>query len=88
MYDEPLANFVLNGEEIKVIDSMVGDNVYPNQAGYITTVDKDYIGIMCQDREIEILKIKPAGKKEMRVRDWLNGKKKEELIGLKVNEEN
>ena len=87
MYDEPLANFVLNGEEIKVTKSLIGENSYPGKTNEITSITKTSIGIMCQDKEIILLEIKPAGKNIMQVRDWLNGKNKEELLGAKVNGE-
>ena len=88
MYDKPLANFLLDGEEIKVTQSVIGEDNYPGKSGYITSVDKNCIGIMCSDKEILIKEIKPAGKSIMQVRDWLNGKNKEKLLGAKVNEEN
>ena len=88
MYDKPLANFLLNGEEIKVLHGIIGDNSYPGKTSYITSVDKKYIGIMCGDKEILIDEIKPAGKGIMQVSSWLNGKNKEELLGAKVNETN
>ena len=88
MYDKPLANFLLNGEEIKILEACVSSDSYSGKTGYITSVDKNYIGIMCSDKEIQITRIKPAGKQGMMVRDWLNGKNKEELLGAKVNEEN
>ena len=88
MYDKPLANFLLDGEEIKVTQSVIGEDSFPGKSGYITSVDKNCIGIMCSDKEILIKEIKPAGKGIMQVRDWLNGKNKEKMLGAKVNEEN
>lgn len=82
----PLANFILSGEEIKVIESRVGQEKN-GEIGVISSVGKDYFAIMCQDGEIEITKIKPAGKKEMMVKDYFNGCKKETLLGLKVGDE-
>ena len=87
MNPEPLANMVINGEEIKVVESLVGEDSYPGKTSTITSINKDNIGIMCSDKEILITKIKPAGKNIMNVRDWLNGKKKEELLGVGINEE-
>ena len=52
--------------------------------GIITRIGKDFIAISTEDYDIEITKIKPSGKKEMDVKDYLNGVKKEELIGKKV----
>ena len=39
---------------------------------------------MCNDKEIIITRLKPSGKKEMSARDYLNGKKKDNLLGVKV----
>ena len=82
----PLANFLLNGEEVKVIEATMSENCYPDKTGVITSVNKDSIGIMCNDYEILITKIKPFGKNIMNVRDYLNGKNKDSLLGVKINE--
>lgn len=78
----PSANFLLDGEEVKVYASRISDNTYPDkQNGEIVKIYKDGIGIKTKDSEIILLEIKPFGKKKMLVRDYLNGVKKEELIG-------
>ena len=43
---------------------------------------KDGIGIGTSDGEIILTRIKPSGKKELLVKDYLNGIKKEELLGV------
>ncbi|HOP66038.1 MAG TPA: hypothetical protein PLX66_03385, partial [Bacilli bacterium] len=43
--------------------------------GEVTRILKDKIGIKTLDGEIFITKIKPFGKKEMLVKDYLNGLK-------------
>ena len=75
---EPLANFVLNGEEIKVIEGYVGEDA-KKDVGCICEIKKDAIGIACSDKVFYVTKLKPFGKKEMNVRDYLNGIKKENL---------
>ncbi len=82
---EPLANIVINGEEIKVLESKIGKESH-GEIGKITSVNKDSIGIMCSDGEILITKIKPAGKKIMLVKDYLNGINKDKLLNNKVEE--
>lgn len=72
---EPLANFVLNGEEIKVIEGYVGEDA-KKDVGCICEIKKDAIGIACSDKVFYVTKLKPFGKKEMNVRDYLNGIKK------------
>ena len=74
----PLAYFLLNGEEIKVIDGYVGVEA-KKEAGKIEEVIKDAIGIACQDNIYYITKLKPFGKKEMMARDYINGISKEKL---------
>ena len=49
--------------------------------GTITRTDKDSIYIACSDQEIRILKIQISGKKQMSVRDYLNGQKNNTLKG-------
>ena len=80
---EPLAHFILNGEEFKVIEGYIGSDteLYP---GTICDIKKDAIGIATSDKVYYITKIKPFGKKEMLVRDYLNGIKKEDLKAVIV----
>ena len=81
----PLANIVIDSEEWKILESRIGEST-SGETGVITNVYKDAFGIKCSDKEILITKIKPAGKKEMLVRDFFNGYKKENLINKKVGE--
>ena len=39
---------------------------------------------MCSDKEIIITRVKPSGKKEMSARDYINGKREENLLGIKL----
>jgi methionyl-tRNA formyltransferase len=83
MYPFPVAYIELNGEIIKVCSSKIGDST-KGECGTITNVYKDGIGVMCKDKEIILTRIKPSGKKEMDVKDYLNGKKNESLLGEKL----
>ncbi|MDE5539344.1 MAG: methionyl-tRNA formyltransferase, partial [Bacilli bacterium] len=67
----PLANLVLNGEEIKVIEGYVGEYT-KEKPGIITDILKDAIGVSCSDKIYYITKLKPFGKKAMSVKDYLN----------------
>ena len=51
----------------------------------MTSVNKDSFGILASDGELLIKRIKVAGKKEMNVKDFFNGYKKENLLGIEVN---
>ena len=79
MYPFPVAYTTLNDEIIKVCSSRIGD-VKSGKCGEIVSIYKDGFGVMCKDREIVFTRIKPAGKKEMDTKDFLNGRK-DSLLG-------
>ena len=79
----PLANIILDNEEIKVIEGFIENNTNKTP-GTICDIKKDAIGISCCDKVFYITKLKPFGKKAMTTKDYLNGVKKEELLGKKV----
>ncbi len=80
MYPFPVAYTTLDGVIIKVCESEIG-TVVMGVPGEIIKTYKNGIGIMCKDKEIIITRIKPSGKKEMSVTDFLNGKRNEKLEG-------
>ena len=83
LYPHPLANVIIDGEEVKVLEGYIGD-LTKSAPGKIIDIKKDAIGISCLDRVYYITKIKPFGKKEMMVRDYLNGVAKDTLDGVVV----
>ena len=80
MYPFPIAYTILEDNIIKVCESKIG-SLKRGIPGEIIEIYKDGIGIMCQDKEIILTKIKPSGKKEMLVKDYLNGNKNKEFKG-------
>lgn len=79
---KPGAYLTLDGKIIKVYEGKIGTSKnIEKQCGEIINIYKDGIGIKTKDGEYIISKIKPEGKKEISVKDYLNGKKKEELLG-------
>ena len=54
--------------------------------GEIVEVEKDSFFIKCENKTIKVIEIKPFSKKQMMVRDYFNGIKKESLIGKCLNE--
>jgi len=79
----PLANTLVNGEEWKIIESKIGNKGnYP--IGIISHVYPDSFAIGCLDGELLVTKIKPAGKKEMLVKDFFNGFDSKKLLGIEV----
>ncbi len=72
MYPFPIAYTTLDNLVIKVCESKAG-TIKTGKCGEIVKIYKDGIGVMCSDKEIILTRIKPAGKKEMSVQDYLNG---------------
>ena len=83
LYPYPIAYTTLNGEVIKICESRIGDNVKA-EVSTISNIYNDGIGIKCKDKEIIVTKLKPSGKNEMSAKDYINGKKKENLLGAKL----
>lgn len=83
LYPFPTSYTILNDEIIKVCESKVGEST-KGEVGEIINVYPDAIGVRCKDKEIIITRIKPAGKKEMSVKDYLNGKRNINLLGEKL----
>ena len=80
LYPFPVAYTTLDDEIIKVCSSRIGE-VKKGKPGEIVSIYKDGIGVMCSDREIIITKLKPTGKKEMNANDFINGRRKDNLVG-------
>lgn len=81
----PLAYFILNGEEIKVLEATFIENKHC-EVNKICEVTKDSIGIGASNGIVYLKKIKPASKKMMSVQSYLNGVDAKGLLGKKVNE--
>lgn len=80
LYPFPTSYTTLNGEIIKVCESRIGDKK-SGTPGEIVSINDDGIGVMCSDKEVIISRLKPAGKKEMSSRDFVNGRGKDKLLG-------
>ncbi len=72
---------ILDNTEIKIYDSYMTDKKSKFTPGKISSIYKDGIGVCTKDFEIVITDIKIAGKKRMKVADYLNGIDKNSLIG-------
>lgn len=81
----PLANFTLEEKEIKVLAATFQESKCKEEYGTIIEVNKKRLGITCKDGIIYLEKVKPFGKKEMNITDYLNGVNKEELANKRVN---
>ncbi len=82
----PLANFLLDEVECKVIEAKFVPKNGKQEPGTFVEVTKNTLGIACQDGIIYLEKVKPFGKKEMFIKDYLNGLNKKELKNKKVGE--
>ena len=80
----PSCYALLEGERVKFYDSKIGTNK-SNETGKIINIYKDGIGISTSDVEIIITKIQMPGKKQMLVRDYLNGNNELLKLGKKFN---
>ena len=79
----PYANIIIDKEELKVVECYYEIVNHHKTVGTIIEVKKDCLGVSAKDGIIYITKIKPFGKGEMLVKDYLNGIKKE-LLGKSV----
>ena len=80
----PLANILLNDEEIKIVETEIGEEC-SGEIGVITDVTKKYFSIQCKDGKLNILKLQRAGKNIMDTASFLNGYDKDKLLNKKVN---
>ena len=84
LYPFPGAYFMIDDEVIKVSDARISEELYDGEIGKIVSFFDDGFGVRCADGVIVITRLKPAGKKEMSCRDYINGKRKENLLGKKL----
>lgn len=82
----PLANIIINNQEIKVLEAEFVQTKVDN-TGIIKEIDKKNLGITCKDGIIYLKKIKPSGKKVMEINSFLNGIDKEKYLNMEVNNE-
>ena len=83
LYPFPVAYTVINNEIVKICECKIGEK----NSGEISTISNLYndgIGVMCKDKEVIITRLKPSGKKDMSAKDYLNGKRNEKLLGVKL----
>lgn len=78
----PASNVILDDKEMKIYAAIISDRVFKDKrCGEITNIYKEGIGVCTKDGEIIFTDIKPFGKKRMSASSYINGIKKEELIG-------
>lgn len=80
----PLANIIINNQEIKVLEAEFIEKEIKN-VGIIKEMDKKKLGITCKNGIIYLKKIKPSGKKVMEINSFLNGIDKDKYLNMEVN---
>ena len=71
LYSWPLANTIIGDTEYKIVAGyFIKGKGHP---GMISDISKKVLGIGCLDGTYYVTKIKPAGKKIMDIKDFLNG---------------
>lgn len=80
----PLANIIINNQEIKVLEAEFIEKEIKN-VGIIKEIDKKKLGITCKNGIIYLKKIKPSGKKVMEINSFLNGIDKDKYLNMEVN---
>ncbi len=77
----PSSNAILDGLEMKILESKIGSDTYNGECGEIVDVNREGIVVKTLDGSIILSKIKPFGKKLMDAYSYVNGIGKDKLIG-------
>ncbi len=77
----PGAHTILDNKIVKIYKTCLENTNSKKDPGTITRVDKDRIVVATIDKEISILSLQVEGKRKMSTKEYLNGIKKEDLIG-------
>lgn len=80
----PMAYILIDNQEVKVIEGKIMEDDSNKEVGSIIEASASGIKVKTIDGSILITKIKPFSKQEMFVKDYLNSRNKDELIGKKV----
>ena len=79
----PGAYAIINGKRMKVYLSEKTDRISTNEPGVIENISSDGILVNTKDYMILLKDIKLEGKKRCLVKDFINGIKKEDYVGVK-----
>ena len=77
----PSSNAIIDDEEMKILESKIGNGTYSGNCGEIVDITKEGIIVKTSDGSIILTKIKPFGKKLMDANSYVNGIGKDKLIG-------
>ncbi|NLA32494.1 MAG: methionyl-tRNA formyltransferase [Mollicutes bacterium] len=84
LYPWPLAYMLIDNKETKVLKAKVSNKCMDGEVGTIIHADEEGLYIKTIDGVLKVLEIKPFSKKETNIKDYLNGKDKNSLIGRSV----
>ena len=79
----PGAYAMLDNKRVKIYESFITDKLSDKTPGTIISIDKEGIYVTTKDKIIKITDIKMEGKKRCKVKDFINGIKKEEYLNKK-----
>ena len=82
----PAAYTLFEGKRMKIYSSKVIRNNSKEKCGTIVEIDKDGIVVKCGKDAVMLKEIQIEGKKRMNVEEFLNGKKKEQLLNKVLGE--
>lgn len=75
---------IINGKRMKIYNSIITDKVSRKEPGIIEDITKDGIYVNTKDNIIILTDIKLEGKKRCLVKDFINGIKKQDFIGVNL----
>ena len=76
----PVAYTIINGEEVKVLDCYISEEDSVFSSGTICCIDKGKFGICAKDKVVYIKTVKPSGKRQMDINDYINGIRREDVL--------
>lgn len=76
----PLSYTIIDDIEIKIIKCHIGKNISELSPGTISVLNKKELGIQTNDGVIYLDRVKPFGKKEMAITDFINGLDKAKIL--------
>lgn len=76
----PLSNTIIGDVEVKVLKCHIGEKLNDLSPGTVSVLNKKELGIQTKDGIIYLDRVKPFGKKEMDIKDYINGLDKEKIL--------
>lgn len=71
----------LDGKRFKIYMTNLTDIAANGEPGVIASVDEQFIFVNCRDKQVKLVRVQPAGKKQMDTKDFVRGIDKSAFIG-------